>query len=128
MDKICLSGITCLARIGVLQEEREAPQEILVDLVIHADLEVAAQTDDFEKTIDYQDLVDLVQRTAREGHFHVVEALATRLCQKVLGDQRIETVEVAVRKFPESLRSQITYVSVEMVRTREDLLHRPGNP
>lgn len=128
MDKIRLSGLTCLANIGVLQEERETPQEILVDLVLHADLEVAAQTDDFEKAIDYQELVEQVQRTVQEGHFQLVETLATRLCEQILDDRRIVTVEVAVRKFPESLRSHMTYVSVEMVRTREDAPQFPGNP
>ena len=128
MDKIRLSGLTCLANIGVLPEERETPQEILVDLVLHADLEVAAQTDDFEKAIDYQELVEQVQRTVQEGHFQLVETLATRLCEQILDDRRIVTVEVAVRKFPESLRSHMTYVSVEMVRTREDAPQFPGNP
>ena len=120
MEKICLSSINCSSCIGVFPEERDTPQKILVDLVIHANLEVAARTDDYRKTIDYQKLVKLIQRTASKNRFKLMEALAIRLCQEVLGDRRIETVEVTVCKFPESLQNQVEQVSVEMVRTREN--------
>lgn len=120
MEKIRLSKINCLSCIGVFPEERNTPQKILVDLVIHANLEVAAKIDDYRKTIDYQKLVNLIQKTTSESRFKLLEALAIRLCQEVLGDRRIETVEVTVYKSPASLRNQLEQVSVEIVQTRED--------
>ncbi len=54
MDKIHLREISCQAHIGVTEEERTVAQRILLDLILHLDLEPAAQTDDLEKTVDYR--------------------------------------------------------------------------
>jgi 7,8-dihydroneopterin aldolase/epimerase/oxygenase len=121
MDKIFLSGISCAAHIGVLSDERETAQQILVDLVLHLDLKTAAGSDQLEGTVDYFQLVEKVEKTAEEGHFHLLETLAARLCKAVLQEPRISSVQVTVRKFPESLREKLTYVAVEMTRTREEL-------
>ena len=104
MDKIKLNDISCKTRIGVFPEERKSPQLILIDLVLHLDLEEASHNDDLNKTVDYVELVDQIQKTTQEGHFRILESLAYELCQTALRNHRIQRVEVTVRKFPKTLR------------------------
>ena len=118
MDKIHISGISCQAHVGVRPEERETAQEILVDLLLFLDLEAPAHTDEVEHTVDYEQIVENVQRTVREGRFRLLESLAGRLCSILLTDSQLESVQVTVRKFPESLREKVAYVAVEMRRER----------
>lgn len=116
MDKILLSGISCTAYLGVLPGEKETAQEILIDLVLGLDLEAAAKTDQVQLTVDYRQVVTQVQMTVEQSRFHLLEALASELCQTVLRDNKIESVRITVRKFPESLRDKLTDVAVEMTR------------
>ena len=116
MDKILLSGISCTAHLGVLPGERETTQDILIDLVLWLDLEAAARTDQVQFTVDYRQVVSQVQMTVEQSRFHLLEALASELCQAVLRENSVESVRITVRKFPESLRDKLTDVAVEMTR------------
>ncbi len=117
MDKIHISGIFCLAHLGVTPAERENPQKILVDLLLCLDLEVAADTDDLDSTVDYVGIVGKVKTTLQEKRFCLLESLAGQLCRSLLTDNRIETVQVTLRKFPEALRQEVSYVEVELTRS-----------
>ena len=117
MDKIHISGISCLAHLGVTPDEQENPQEILVNLVLSLNLEAAANTDELDSTVDYVGIVEQVKTTLEEKRFCLLEFLAGQLCRSLLTDTRIESVQVTVRKFPEVLRQQVSYVEVEMTRS-----------
>jgi len=117
MDKIHISGISCLAHLGVTPAERENPQKILINLVLNLDLEAAADTDDLDSTVDYVGIVGKVKRTLQQKRFSLLESLAGQLCRSLLTDTRIESVQVTVRKFPEDLRQEVSYVEVELTRS-----------
>ncbi len=116
MDKIHIHDISCQACVGVPQQERETPQQVFVDLTLSLDLESAAQTDRVESTVDYQEIVEMVDHAISEGSFQLLEALTAHVCQSLLTDTRIKTVLVKVRKFPEPLKDRIGSVEVEMTR------------
>ena len=58
MDKIHISEIACLAHLGVPLQERENPQEILVDVVLSINLEQAVHSDEVTSTVDYVGIVE----------------------------------------------------------------------
>ena len=129
MDKIHISGISCLAHLGVTPAERENPQEILVNLVLCLDLETAANTDELDSTVDYVGIVGKVKTTLQEKRFSLLEFLAGQLCSSLLTDKRIESVQVTVRKFPEALRQEVNYVEVELTRSNlKPALDGKGDP
>ena len=66
--------------MGVVAEERESTQEVLVDLVLSMDLEAAASIDAIRLTVDYQQIVDTVQETTRQNRYRLLESLARQLC------------------------------------------------
>ncbi|HEX5695364.1 MAG TPA: dihydroneopterin aldolase [Acidimicrobiia bacterium] len=97
-DRIELRGIEVLARHGVLEHEQVESQTFLVDLVLHLDLSAAGRSDDLDDTVDYGELArathDLV---AKESH-QLIETVAERVAQQVLGDSRVDRVVVTVHK------------------------------
>ena len=118
MDKIHISGISCLAHLGVPPQERENPQEILVDVVLSLNLEKAVHSDEVTSTVDYVGIVEKVKDTLKERHFCLLESVAGHLCRSILTDTKIKIVQVKVRKFPEVLRKKARYVEVEMTRSQ----------
>ncbi len=119
MDKIHIKGISCQAYVGVPPQERENPQEVVVDLTLSLNLETAAQTDRVESTVDYQKIVEKVEHAISERPFQLLEALTSHVCQSLLTDTRIKIALVKIRKFPEPLRDRIGYVEVELTRTND---------
>jgi dihydroneopterin aldolase len=116
MDKIHINGISCLAHLGVPPQERENPQEILVDVVLTLNLDKAIHSDEVTSTVDYVRIVEKVKETVEERRFSLLETVAGQLCRAILTDAQIKSVQVRVRKFPEALRDQVSYVEVEMTR------------
>ncbi len=118
MDKIHISEISCLAHLGVPPQERENPQEILVDVVLSLNLEKAVHSDEVTSTVDYVGIVEKVKETVKERKFCLLESVAGHLCRSILTDTKIKSVQVKVRKFPEVLREKASYVEVEMTRSQ----------
>ena len=118
MDKIHISGISCLAQLGVPPQERENPQKILVDVVLSLNLEKAVHSDEVTSTVDYVGIVEKVEETLEERRFCLLESVAGHLCRSILTDTRIKSVQVKVRKFPEVLREKASYVEVELTRSQ----------
>ncbi len=118
MDKIHISGISCLAQLGVPPQERENPQKILVDVVLSLNLEKAVHSDEVTSTVDYVGIVEKVKETLEERRFCLLESVAGHLCRSILTDTRIKSVQVTVRKFPEVLREKASYVEVELTRSQ----------
>ena len=116
MDKIHISGISCLAQLGVPPQERENPQKILVDVVLSLSLEQAVHSDEVTSTVDYVGIVEKVKETLEERRFCLLESVAGHLCRSILTDTRIKSVQVKVRKFPEVLREKASYVEIELTR------------
>ncbi len=118
MDKIHISGISCLAHLGVPPQERENPQEILVDVVLSLNLEKAFHSDEVTSTVDYVGIVEKVKETLKERRFCLLESGAGHMCRYNLTDNKIKFVQVNLRKFPEVLREKASYVEVEMTRSQ----------
>jgi FolB domain-containing protein len=119
MDRIEIEGISCLTYIGVPHKEREQLQELHVDVTLEVDLDLAAEKDSFSDAVDYQQIVDLVQKTARDSIFSLIEAMALELCKQILENERVFKATVKVRKYPQELRGRIDHVAVELTRTRK---------
>jgi dihydroneopterin aldolase len=75
-------------RVGALPGERETPQPLEVDLVVHADLTAAARDDDLSSTVDYATLFEVARRVTEEGSFALIEALAAAIASAALNATR----------------------------------------
>jgi FolB domain-containing protein len=117
-DRILIKDLAARCLIGVDEEERREKQDVLVSLVLEADLSRAGRSDRFEDAVDYRELKKRVLRLVEDSRFALVEALAEAVARTCLADPKVERVHVRVEK-PSALRFART-VGVEITRTRDD--------
>ena len=113
-DQITLAGVKIHPRIGTSPEERNAPQECQADLTLWGDFEAAAATDSLDKSIDYCQVLSMVQQTAGEREYSLLETLAYRIVRNVLQGFPVSRARVKLRKRPASLLGEIDFVEVEI--------------
>jgi len=114
-DRLALSDILCMCRIGVTEEERRERQRLAVDLELYADLEDAGRSGDLRRAVDYRDVCESVRRLLEEGSFHLVEAAARGVLDLVLDRFPVRRAVVRVRKF---VLPRVGHVEVQMERSR----------
>lgn len=108
-----------MALVGVLPDEQHQRQPLEVDLDVHCDLRAAGGSDDLADTVDYGELCDRVDTVLTAGHVALLETLAERVAAAVLdADERIDAVEVAVRKLRPPVAQQLGSSGVRVLRTR----------
>ena len=119
MDQILITDLVARGIIGINEWEREKPQEILINIVLFADLQKAGTSDNIQDSVDYRAVAKKAILHAETARRLTVEALAAdiaRLCLEVPG---VLKVRVRVEK-PGAVRFSRS-VGVEIERTKEDL-------
>lgn len=116
MDKIFIRDILARCIIGVNDDERESKQDVVINLVLSADLRKVGKSDRFEDTVDYRQTKKRVVAMVEESQYYLVEALAERIAEICLEDERVQQVQVTVEK-PGALRFARS-VGVEITRDR----------
>src|SRR5213080_734241 len=97
-DRILISGIDCVAAIGVTPEERTIKQRLSIDIEIIVDAAHAARSDSLRDAIDYSKIATLVMEVCHGRHFHLIETLAELLAGEILAGFPTPQVLVLVRK------------------------------
>ena len=112
-----------MGRHGVLPPEKVEPQRFEVDVVLHADLARAAETDALDDTIDYSALHELVAAIVTGPSFDLIEALAGAIVRAVLAatdPALVGAVEVRVRKPDAPIDGELDTVEAALFRRRLD--------
>ena len=118
-DRITLRGMQFLGRHGVELEERLEPQPFEVDVILRGDLSRPAVSDDLADTTDYSEVFRAAQAIVEGQSFRLIEALAGAIADAVLADQRIDDVEVRVRKPKAPLPGAFDTVEARLRRRRD---------
>jgi FolB domain-containing protein len=115
-DKIFIKDLLVRGIIGVNDWERENPQDILINIVISADLEAAGQNDDIRQSVDYRTISKKIIGHVSKAQPLTAEALAADIAGLCLEEERVEKVKVRVEK-PGAVRfSQSAGVEIERSR------------
>ena len=115
-DRIELTGIRALGVIGVLPEERERAQPFEVDLVIETDLQPAGVSDDLDLTVHYGEATDRVVEIITGEQPLLIERVAERIAEAILAFDRVEAVEVTVRKLRPPVPHHLEHSAVRIRR------------
>jgi dihydroneopterin aldolase len=118
-DVILLEGIQIPAALGVTAAERRMRRPVTLDLEVVRDLRAAGRTDHIRSTLHYKRIFEVVEDVAGNHEHRLVEALAERIAQAVLGKFDAEAVTVCVRK-PRPIAGVLEYAGVRITRTRDD--------
>lgn len=114
-DRLSVRSMVCMCRIGVTEEERSRPQKLEIDLDLYSDLEAAGRSGDVAQTIDYLDVTSEVRAHLESNTFHLIEAAARTILDRVLERFRVQRAAVRVRKF---ILPGVAHIEVEMERMR----------
>lgn len=118
MDRMTVTGIRAWGHHGVLAHERELGQEFLVDLGVDLDLSAAGASDELDDTVDYGRLAQDVYEVVSGEPVQLIEALAARIAEVVLGHPRVDAVTVTVRKPAAPVTVPVEAVAVSITRSR----------
>ncbi|MEM8902463.1 MAG: 2-amino-4-hydroxy-6-hydroxymethyldihydropteridine diphosphokinase [Actinomycetota bacterium] len=121
VDRIELAGIRAVGTIGVLPEEQARPQPFEIDLVLEVDARRAGRTDDLEHSVDYGVAIGLAVKVVEQEETLLLERVATRIVEEILGLARVDAVEVIVRKLRPPVPEDLVSTGVRLRRTRADL-------
>jgi 7,8-dihydroneopterin aldolase/epimerase/oxygenase len=121
MDSMHITGIRSYGYIGALPEEQCLGQWFEVDLILWLDLSVSGQSDFLPDTIDYCDVIEIVQTLIKTSKFLLLERLATVIAEKVLTLDRVSEVQVHLAKSAAPIPDFDGKVAVEIKKRREAL-------
>ena len=119
-DHIFLQQLTLMARIGILDHERLAPQPICLDIELGLDLSISAKSGRLKDTLDYAHLVQKLSEFTMSEHIDLIETLAEGLVNQCFTDKRVSWVKLRVGK-PQAI-DKAQSVGVVIYRTRADML------
>lgn len=115
-DRIHIRDLTIRCIIGLYPEERREKQDVIVNLVLEADLRAACQSDRLEDTVDYKGLKKRIVAMMESSSRFLIERLAEDIAELCLTESKIERVTVSLDK-PGALRFARS-VAVEITRAR----------
>ena len=116
-DRIEIKDLMLRGIIGINDWEREAEQDILINISLTADLAKAGQTDSIEHTVNYRTLTKQIISHVESSQRFPVEALATDIAGICLAQDGVASARVRVEK-PGALRFARS-VGVEIERTAD---------
>lgn len=117
-DRIELRGLRVLGTIGALPEEQVRAQPFEVDVDVEADLHAAGTSDALDDTLDYGALAERIARVVATERHQLLERVAQRLADEILGDARVTSVTVTVRKLRPPVPVDLATAAVTITRTR----------
>ena len=116
LDRIYIRDLRIRCIVGVFPDERREKQDVNINIVLHADLHPAGQTDRIEDTVDYKGLKKQIVALVERSSCFLIERLAECIADLCLEEPRVHRVEVTVDK-PGALRFARS-VAVAIVRDR----------
>lgn len=116
MDQVIIKNLVARGIIGINDWEREKPQEILINLVLFADLRKAGEMDEISHSVNYRTVAKKALAHVESAQKLTVEALAAELAEICLQEPGVQKVRVRVDK-PGAVRFAES-VGVEIERSR----------
>lgn len=116
---IHIRALKLRCQIGVPDEERAAPQEILLDLSLQPLNSFQQMQDRIDLTVDYASLADELINLAASRPRKLIETLAADIARWTLARHPVAAVSVQIRKF---ILPNTDYVGVSLEWTREDIV------
>ena len=98
MDRIFLSEMKIETTVGIWEWEKRIKQQVIIDIEMSADIKKAAATDQIEDTLNYKAVAKSVRKLVEESSFQLVESMAEKISELVIGEHNVSWVRVKVNK------------------------------
>lgn len=117
-DKIFIEDVRFYAHHGVTPAEQDVGTWFGVDVELGLDLAAAAASDDLAATVDYGLVAARIVEVGTGERVKLIERLAGRLAQMLLGEFPCREVRVRVRKLTPPMNGLPGIPGVELTRRR----------
>jgi FolB domain-containing protein len=118
MDQILIKDLLIRGVIGISEQERSQPQDILINIIMFTDTRKGAESDRIDDCINYRTVAKKVIAYAEKVGRYTVEALAADIAGLCLEESGVEGVRVRVEK-PGAVRfARSVGVEIERFRNR----------
>ena len=118
MDIIFLREIRLDARIGVYKREKAITQKVELDLDIALPDDRVFDSGKVADTIDYAVVIERIRAVLVEQHYGLVENLAERVAQILLGEFHAPWVRVSIAKLGAQRDARRVGVIIERNRVK----------
>lgn len=98
MDKVFIEGLEIEALIGIYDWERRIRQPLVFDVEMAFDNRKPAATDDIADTLNYKDVSKRLIDFVSQSDFGLVETLAERCAEIILGEFDVAQVRLKLSK------------------------------
>jgi len=115
MSEISIVDLEVFYCVGVTEEERAAPQRLLITVNMTADTSSAAVSDRVERTINYHTVAQRLLNYGGGRSWKLLEKLSANIADMILAEFKPQNVTVEVKKFSVP---QARHVSVSLTQTR----------
>ena len=111
---INISKIKCSGKHGIYDHEKQNEQEFLVD--IHINISDFSE-DDINKTLNYEEIVNLVIKFVNTESFDLIETLAKQISEQIVfkyakNESMLQEIKVTVHKPGTILKDRTEGISV----------------
>ena len=101
---------------GVNQFEKESAQPFEIDLNLYVDLTAAGKSDDLNDTVNYGEVSVIVSNLVQSEQHELLERVAQRICEELLQINRVEKVDVTLRKLRPPIPVDVATAAVSITR------------
>lgn len=98
LDRISVRDYTREVEIGAFQAERGVKQRIRFNVVLEVSSTTAAQSDDVDKVISYDSIIEAIELQLSTERINLLETLAERIAERCLEDIRVARAFVRIEK------------------------------
>lgn len=119
LDAIHLRGMQFFAYHGVMPEEKVLGQKFVLDVDLYRDLRAPGVSDRVTDTINYAEVYQHIKDIVTGERFHLLERLAERIAEQVLGEFSCQAIRVEVHKPQAPIPGVFEDASVEIWREKK---------
>ena len=119
VDTIRIAGIKSFGHHGALPEEKRLGQRFNVSVDLEIDTRPAAAADDLKLTVNYAEVIRIVEGQLTGPPVYLIETLAQQIAARLLGNfQLVKAVTVEVAKPFAPVAAEFDVISVKIRRER----------
>jgi len=121
MGKIIIEEMEFYAFHGHYQEEQIVGNRFLVDLEMEADLTDAADSDNLDDAVNYQQAYQIIKNEMRRTKSNLLENIGKRILDALWAEMEgIEKASIRIRKLNPPMGGPIKSVGIKMSRKQKN--------
>jgi dihydroneopterin aldolase len=109
---------------GISAAERQTGRRFEVDVELVVNMDRSAKTDRLKDTVNYTQVYRTVEELVEQNSFALLETIAVRLANQILGKFKTQEVTVRVRKKIPPVPGNLDHIEVEVRRRKDKPLSR----